>query len=373
VLVMLSGGRDSVCLLHMVGTAAMHMNYGLRAEADGDEAFCRSLCEEFGVPLTVVRPSCAPHGNLQAWARDERYRAAEKLTEGDIGVGHTASDQVETVLYRLLSSPGRRGLLGMKPRSGRIVRPLLGMTRAETTAYCLEHGLDWRDDASNVDVRFARNRIRELLSVHPAAEANVLRTLELLSEEAEVLASVVSPEPSVERLRAMPPALLRLTLQRMADEAGGRVAIRDVERVLRGADLGGGLRSVVEQGNLRFDVGRQPGNAPTTLTIPGQIEWGDGVLTAEVASLTSDCLDPASLKDVVEVRTWQHGDKMRPAGLNGTKSLQDIFTDRKVPRERRHRLPVVTVNREIAWIPGVTSDLFKAVDGPSVRLAWTEN
>jgi tRNA(Ile)-lysidine synthase len=373
VLVMLSGGRDSVCLLHMIGTSAMHMNYGLRAEADGDEAFCRSLCESLEVPLTVVRPASVPRGNLQAWAREERYRAAEKLTEGDIGVGHTASDQVETVLYRLLASPGRRGLLGMKPRSGRIVRPLLGMSRAETTAYCVAHGLAWRDDASNSEVRFARNRIRELLAVHPAAEANVLRTLELLGEEAEVLASVVSPEPSVVALRAMPAALLRLTLQRMADDAGGRVAIRDAERVLRGADLGGGLRSVVEQGNLRFEMGRQTGNTPTTLTIPGQIEWGNGVLTADLAGLTSSGLDPASLNDVVQVRQWQHGDRMRPAGLNGTKSLQDIFTDRKVPREQRHRVPVVTVNEEIAWVPGVTSDRFKAAEGPSVRLAWTEN
>jgi tRNA(Ile)-lysidine synthase len=362
---MLSGGRDSVCLLHMHGTAAMHMNYGLRDEADGDEAFCRELCERLGVPLTVVRPSSAPVGNLQAWARDERYRAAETLTEGDIGVGHTASDQVETVLYRLLVSPGSPR--GMAARNGRVVRPLLGWTRAQTTAYCVEHGLAWRDDLSNEDPRYARNRIRSLLASFPAAEQTVLATLERLAEDEAMLDSLVSPEPSVAALRELPPALLRRTLARMA----GR-PIADPERVLRGADLGGGLRSVVEQGNLRFQVGPLSVPAPAALTVPGQIAWGEGVVRADVDGKGTfpGALDPASLTSPLEVRTWQHGDRMRPAGLGGTKSLQDIFTDRKVPRETRHQVPVVVSQGEIAWIPGVTGERFKAGAGPAVRLTW---
>jgi tRNA(Ile)-lysidine synthase len=359
---MLSGGRDSVCLAHKLRWPAMHMNYGLRDEADADEAFCRSLCSELGVPLTVVRPDGPVAGNLQDWARRQRYAAAERLTEGDIAVGHTASDQAETVLYRLLTSPGRPR--GMQARNGRVVRPLLSWTRAQVTAYCVEHGLEWREDASNEDERFARNRIRALLASFPAGETSLLRTLEQLTEEEELLAGLVVPETSVEKLRALPPALLRLSLREMA----GRPV--DPERVLRGADLGGGLRSVVEHGHIRFRRGPQLVHEPATLTVPGQIRWGMGVLRAGVDELGTG-LDAAALTSPLEVRTWIHGDRMKPHGMDGhSKSLQDIFTDRKVPRERRRQLPVVVSGDEIAWIPGVTSETFRSRGGPTVWLSW---
>ncbi|MEA2395233.1 MAG: tRNA(Ile)-lysidine synthase, partial [Solirubrobacteraceae bacterium] len=124
VLVLLSGGRDSVCLLDVAvalgcRARALHVNYGLREGAAGDEAHCRALCERLGVELEVEaarRPDDAP-GNLQAWARDVRYAAAARAAGGGlVAVGHTASDQAETVLYRLAVSPGRRALLGMEPR-----------------------------------------------------------------------------------------------------------------------------------------------------------------------------------------------------------------------------------------------------------------
>ncbi len=127
VLVMLSGGRDSVCLLDLVvdlrGVAtvrALHVNYGLRAEADEDQHHCERLCERLGVALEVLRPERGP-GNLQAWARDVRYAAALRLAEQNdalVAVGHTATDQVETILYRLAASPGRRALLGMPAAEG---------------------------------------------------------------------------------------------------------------------------------------------------------------------------------------------------------------------------------------------------------------
>src|SRR6185503_15649200 len=162
VLVLLSGGRDSVCLLDALvalghDVRALHVDHGLR-ESD-DAAFCAELCSGFGVPLTVVRAG-APRGNVQAWARSVRYAEAERLATGLIATGHTATDQVETVLYRLAASPGRRALLGMRAREGRIVRPLLEITREETTAYCTARGLEWRDDPTNATGRFARNRIR---------------------------------------------------------------------------------------------------------------------------------------------------------------------------------------------------------------------
>ena len=187
--VMLSGGRDSTCLLDVAvalrGTrelCALHVNYGLRADADGDERHCQALCAALGVELALERAgparggaahggaarvdagedSARVEGNLQAWARELRYAAAERLAErgdGLFATGHTASDQVETILYRLAASPGRRALQGMAATERRLIRPLLGVTRAQTAAYCEERGLRWREDASNDDERFARARI----------------------------------------------------------------------------------------------------------------------------------------------------------------------------------------------------------------------
>jgi len=285
VLVMVSGGRDSVCLLDLAvrlrgagAVAALHVNYGLREEADEDEAHCRRLCEGAGVSLRVERARRVEGaGNLQAWAREERYGAAARLAEeGDaaIATGHTADDQVETILYRLASSPSRRALLGMRPRDGRLVRPLLDVTRAETTAYCEERGLGWRDDASNEEGDYKRTLIRrdlipDLERVHPAAKGNVLRTAALLRAEAELLDSLVDAELEAgegaipqRRFAELHPALRRLVLQRLADNAAGRPvagAARFAEQVAglsRGGstlDLGGGIRAVLEGGTLRAE------------------------------------------------------------------------------------------------------------------------
>ena len=289
-IVMLSGGRDSVCLLDLVvdllgadRVTALHVNYGLRDDSDADEKHCASLCEELEVRLEVERPR-RPEGpgNLQAWARDTRYAAAAGLadrTSASIATGHTADDQVETILYRLASSPSRRALLGMRPRDGKLVRPLLGFTRGQTTAYCEQRGLAWRDDPSNAEGTYARNRVRHglaraLAEVHPAAAQNVLRTAELLRDEAEVLDGLVaaelngtggSPRNTIElaRLAELPPALRRLVVQQLADRAAGRPvagAARHAEEVaaLRRTgtamlDLGGGVRAIAERGTVRAE------------------------------------------------------------------------------------------------------------------------
>jgi tRNA(Ile)-lysidine synthase len=287
---MLSGGRDSVCLVDLAArllgadaVSALHVNYGLRDDSDADERHCAALCERLGVELVVERPR-RPEGpgNLQAWARDNRYAAAARLAEeadGLIATGHTADDQVETILYRLASSPSRRALLGMRPRDGRLVRPLLGFTREQTTAYCEERELPWRDDPSNDEGAYARNRIRHGLSralaeVHPAAAQNVLRTAELLRDEAEVLDALVAAELEgsngsprntieLERLAELPPALRRLVVQQLADRAAGRPVAgaanhADEVAALRRTgtamlDLGGGVRAVAERGTLRAE------------------------------------------------------------------------------------------------------------------------
>jgi tRNA(Ile)-lysidine synthase len=278
VVVLFSGGRDSTCLLDLAAritgpanVTALHVDYGLRDESGADAEHCQSLCAALRAKFVLVRPADEPHGNVQAWAREIRYTEASRL-EGDIATGHTATDQVETVLYRLAASPGRRALLGMRERDGRVIRPLLHITREETTAYCTERGLAWREDATNDSDAYARNRIRRnlleaLREIHPAAEANLLRTLELLRDEAEVLDDVVTGALEAGDLAALPPALARLALQRMADEAmGGRapaIAGRAGEILALSAqgttslDLGHGLRAVSEYGRLRFETWRR--------------------------------------------------------------------------------------------------------------------
>lgn len=286
VVAMLSGGRDSVCLLDVAvalcGAArvhALHVNYGLRAESDGDEAHCRELCERLGVELEVVRAQRAPDasGNLHAWARELRYAAAMSLAEAHealVATGHTASDQVETILYRLAASPGRRALLGMSAREGRLVRPLLGLTRQATGDYCRERKLAWREDRSNDNERYARARVRHGLvaaldAVHPAAQANVLRTAELLREETALLDALVEGELAgrdsiaIERLRELPPGLARLVVIRLAERAAGTFVPQAGERVAeilalaaRGGraelHVGGLLSARIDDGELRM-------------------------------------------------------------------------------------------------------------------------
>ncbi len=280
VVVLLSGGRDSVCLLDLAvrvagapAVRALHVNYGLRDASADDERFCAELCAGLGVALALHRPRRPEGGNLQAWARDQRYTQAARLALGaDAAAGHTADDQVETVLYRLAASPGRRALLGMAARDGRLIRPLLQTPREQVTAYCEERGLAWREDESNASEAYARNRARhglgaELARLHPAARENVLRTLALLRDEAEVLDAAVAvvlqeagDPPELERLRALPPALARLAVQALADRAGRGQAPaigHRTEAILAlgsgGAlDVGGGLRALVERGRLRF-------------------------------------------------------------------------------------------------------------------------
>jgi len=283
VVAMLSGGRDSTCLLDvavaLLGPAALsglHVNYGLRGQSDADEEHCARLCQKLGVELEIVRierdPTRRPlsataaaasaadapaadvpaadiqaraSGNLQAWARDVRYAEAGRIArERDalIATGHTASDQVETILYRLAASPGRRALLGMRAGEGRLIRPLLGVSREQTAAYCEARGLRWREDESNTDERYARARVRHSLvpalrAVHPAAEANVLRTASLLREETELLDGLVAAELAgrasiaLTRLRELPAALARLVVIRLAEDATGTYVPQAGDRV----------------------------------------------------------------------------------------------------------------------------------------------
>jgi tRNA(Ile)-lysidine synthase len=377
-LVMVSGGGDSVALLDIAvrlgaSVTALHVNYGLREGAESDEELVRELAGRLEVPLHVRQVTLPAEGNLQELARDARYSLAEQLAEGDYAAAHTASDQAETVLYRLAVSPGSRALHGMAPRRGRLVRPLLEVTREEVRDHLRARGLEWREDPSNADRRFARARVRHdvldaLRELSPAAERTIAETARQLREEAELLDAAVAeaveelgggPALSLDALREFPAALQRLVLRSLA---GRTLSREELTRLLAvgnqgtvSLDLGGGLRAVAEYGTLRFSraADAEP-PAPVELAVPGRARFGDWELEARLEGPGDVAV--TDLGPAVTVRAWRDGDRMRPAGLGGTKSLQDLFTDRKVPRALRRTLPVVESGGEIVWVAGVAVD-----------------
>jgi tRNA(Ile)-lysidine synthase len=283
---MVSGGADSTCLWHALGslgyhTGAVHVHHGLRgAEADEDARHCREL---MGAEVIEVEP--AP---TEAALRELRY--AVTAGRGLRATGHTASDQVETVLYRLVSSGTTKGI--RRRRDDGVVRPLLDVTREETAAYCRAHRLPVRHDSSNPDT--ARGLIRDeilplLRRLHPGADANLL-----------ALAS---------RRPRLPRALEASLVDLLSSRDGSRTA-----------ELGGGVRAVREYDRLRIE---------------GAVNWGPW-------SLASD-------RDGLEVRTRRPGDRL--AGRR--KKVQDLLVDAKVPRAQRDDWPVVVSGNEVVAVPGI--------------------
>jgi tRNA(Ile)-lysidine synthase len=398
--VMVSGGADSACvaaaLARAVGPArvhALHVNYGLRKSADRDERVCRNLASTLRIDLHIERPEHL-HGNLQAAARDFRYAAAERLrirTGSDwIATGHTRTDLAETFIYRLAVSPGARSLRCLPAQGGRIVRPLLQLERGELRRLAVAGALPFADDETNLDPAFARNRIRaEVLPVlrdlGPAAERNIAETQAEMIEEARLLERVVlealeaagagagAVAIRAEALHGSEPALRRLALRALAERAAGRavpISRRRAGQVLRLAqmpeggevDLGHGVTAICEQGLIRFETASEAdaAPAPAALTVPGSCRFGQWEVRAELragplepAGPDLATLDAEALGDELVVRTWRQGDRMRPLGMNGTKTLQDLFTDRGVPRSLRHRLPIVTAAGRVVWVAGV--------------------
>ena len=275
---MVSGGGDSVALLDVARAArrgclgAPRELRAARRTPRSDEALVRtSSASELGMPLRSSACELGSEGNLQERARDARYALAEGLAAGDYAAAHTASDQAETVLYRLAVSPGSRALHGMSPRRGRLVRPLLAVTREEVREYLRARGLEWREDPSNADRRFARARVRHdvidaLRELSPAAERTIAETARQLREEAEVLDAVVA-----EAMKELGggPACCSLPCSSSRRPCAGsccakarrpeRSRSRELDEILalgergtKSLDLGGGLRAVSEYGTLRF-------------------------------------------------------------------------------------------------------------------------
>ncbi len=410
---MLSGGADSCALAFgLAGVCgpdaivALHINYSLRPESSEDEAAARAVCDQIGVELRVSRPERRPEGrgNLHAWARDFRYAAAEQLRARRgldwIAVAHTRSDLAETVLYRLATSPGTRALAAMPERRGNVVRPLLALTRAQVRAAAEDAGLPFVDDRSNEDRAFARSRIRhELLPVleelNPSSLAAIAATRAELGEELDFInlaaSALIDGRGQIEarELEAAHPALRRHALRLLAERELGRpVAFsRDQTRTIcdlagtpegGSIDLGGEDSLVAEAGLVAVapaEGSARAASAGIAIPVPGRGSWQGWSISAEemaepfmpegpeVATLDADLLG-----DRIEVRGWREGDRIRPLGMTGSKSLQDLFTDARVRRSLRRQLPVLLSGDEVVWLPGLAvADRFRL--GPGTRRA----
>jgi tRNA(Ile)-lysidine synthase len=293
---LVSGGPDSTCLWHALGALgyrvnALHINHRLRGEESEEDArFCRDV---LGAEVVDAPPAA---GGTEAELRDLRYSIA---TDRLRSTAHTASDQVETILYRLATSGTTTGI--RVRRADGIVRPLLTVWRAETEAYCEAEGLAYRADSSNAEtVRglIRREIVPALRQIHPAAEENLLRVLEAPGELP----------------RTMERALLELLDSRVGskrvDLGDGRVAVREYESVW---------------------LERSP------VPLVGEVRWGSWRLRGHRPGL--------------KVRGWRAGDRL--AGRD--KKLQDLFVDAKVPRSEREAWPLVVRGDEVVYVPGIAA------------------
>ncbi|HZQ03474.1 MAG TPA: tRNA lysidine(34) synthetase TilS [Gaiellaceae bacterium] len=288
-LCLVSGGPDSTCLwgaLRELGyrVSALHVDYGLRgSESDADARLC---AEQLGAEVVRV----APARRTEAELRELRYTLATGRLRA---TGHTATDQVETILYRLAASGTTTGI---KPRrEDGVVRPLLAVWREETEAYCRERGLAFRRDATNRDTKrgLIRDELLPLLQrLHPAARENILRALD-------------------ER-RVLPPALAELL---------------DAAPASKRVDLGGGVQAVREYDRLWLEQG--------PVALDREVRWGPWRIAAERPGL--------------KVRGWRPGDRL--AGRS--KKIQDVFVDAKIPRSDREGWPLVVRGDEVVAVPGI--------------------
>lgn len=380
----------------------LHVDHGLRGEESREDArFVRELCESLKVPC-IVRSIEVGGRSVQEEARRERYVLAEEaMGEHGLSVvatGHTADDVAETVLLNLARGSGLRGLSGIPPVRGRVVRPLIESRRAEILAYLKFLNQPYRTDPTNLTPKYARNRVRlEVLPVleelYPGAGGNIARAASLLREDLEVLEGLAAGlvrsrgeevVMSLDELRKMPPALRRHAVRRAyatltSDEGFLDSAV--VENVLdlarreegtRVVHLPGGVVGAVRFGE-EISLYRQaePFSGEKDLLV-GEIEFGSWLLN--VREIRNHKPEDAARPEVAyldasrgpyRVRTAQEGDTIRPLGLGGTKKVYKAMKDRKVPKDLRSRMPVVVDERgRVAWVfLGELGEEFRVITG----------
>lgn len=405
VLVAVSGGADSMALLHVlhrlrdelsISLVVAHLDHGIRADTAEDLTVVREVTAALGLVTVQARadvPGLARERklNLEEAARLSRRefleRAAREVGAEKIALGHTRTDVAETVLLHLLRGAGPRGLRGIVPSSPPYVRPLIRCSRDETRAFCQAEAIPFRDDPTNDDRRLLRNAIRlevlPLLARHnPRVEEALARAAGLFAETEEALrwtadlglTEVSRPEGlDLELLRDLPPSVQALVVRRAAEAAGVTLEERHVGAVLGRVRAGRGEVHLPDGVCARIGSGilqlARPDGEPVlsqSWEVPGEGEvtiaelgWtfrlsrvpGPEALAPSSAYVAY--FDPRRLVLPLVVRLPHAGDRLRPLGLGGTKTVRDLLMEARIPRWERARRPVLCDGRGIAWVVGV--------------------
>ena len=415
-LIGLSGGADSVALTYVLvelrermglEISAAHLNHRIRgAESDRDEDFVRRMCARLGIELIVERAdgldASTSSANLEERARDARreflLRVTDRIQADFVALGHHRDDQAETVLMRLMRGAGAAGMAAMAERGpGRLIRPMLSLSRAEIRDYLGARGISFVEDSSNSSRDILRNRIRaELLPMLERDYAPGLgeRLVELAGEMRsldDLVTAIAARELDAMRVgggaldvsgfgainRAVQAVAIRLYL---AERMGSlrRISRAHIEAVraliLEGGpsnsiDLPGGWRAAREYNLFRLvNAHERKARAPAfsaaiaadgiTIIEAVGFKFEASTIAAADASmpdgLSVAMFDADKIADTgLVARNFMNGDRIHPMGMRGTRKVQDVFVDRKLPRARREGFPVVTVGDAIAWIPGL--------------------
>lgn len=407
-----------------------HLNHGFRGdEADADAEFVRAFAKQLGIPSTVATqdvPGMAARLRIsnQVAARRARHefldRTADSIGAARIALGHTRDDKIETVLMNVVRGTGIDGLVGLSAASGRRIRPLLEVSRDETAAYCRANGIPFHEDASNLSTAYTRNRVRaELLPLlqsryHPGVRNAILRLADLAEQDSAVLNDIAERALrdsllnrtdarivlSTERMRLLPAAIQRRALRAAILEVRGDLVDVDagtIERTVMALTAGrrGRFQFTLPNGDISVEVtGLALGIAKMVpdcdarrvehvLPIPGSVltpefharfEIRFVGRAADVGANSADhlYLDVDAVSLPIIVRNRRLGDRLRPAGLGGSKKVQDILTDAKVPAANRDAVPIVADSRGILWVVGHAADERCVIDQSAECVAVIE-
>ena len=396
-----SGGADSVALLFAmyllrerldITLEAAHFNHRLRGEeSDADEAFVKELCGRYDIPLHLGSGRILPgKKGLEAAAREARYAFLRSLP-GKIATAHTADDNAETVLLHLVRGTGLKGLGGISPMNGNVIRPMLTVTRREVEAFLSEYALPHREDSTNATDLFLRNRIRRnvmplLLQENPSLAENLSDMALGLREDEDYLSQMAGETlPGVTELREMHPALRARALERFLKENGvsepEKRHITLLEQLVFSdkpsarADLPGGITVARRYDTLEVLGEAQPLSERVlegSLELP---ELGLRVVCAEADTIvnTPDTFTVVPEGRIV-VRSRLPGDRIRLSG--GTKSLKKLFIDRKIPASERLRIPIIADEAGVLGVWSIGADqnrIPKALPAVTIRFEKMED
>lgn len=387
VLIGLSGGADSVallcalnCLQSRLGITlhAIHVNHGLRENAMEDERFCQALCDSLDVPLTTAHVHVSTRGSLEASARQARYQAFEETARhcnaDAVALAHHMDDQAETILMHLLYGSGADGLCGMREKNGLFWRPLLSLRRAQLHEALAFLDQSWREDESNADLHFTRNRIRacvmpQLEAISPSAVSAICRAGSILADESELLKRLAKACLDgqsgrgkhrflmIDALNAQDTCIQRRALRQYASESGLLLDYEQTERLRQLLFASSGACINLPQGWRAMRTKKRlhllsPEKEPGGSTLPRSLicvhpyagYCGDGKMQQAI---------PQKLWEGSELRTRLPGDFIQPFGMQGRKSLSDYLIDHSVDQPFRDDWPLLCDGHEVLWAPGI--------------------